>query len=293
MATRMRVTVTGGAGFVGSAVCRALIASGHEVRAVDTLSTGRRENVPDGVVLEQRDAGTADYAGADAVVHCAAVADISRNWDSLAEREAVWRAGPELTWRVLERVPAGVRFVFVSSCAVYGAGADQPPYAGSIYAASKLAAEALVCAHSEAGRVQGSIMRLASAVGTNYWHGHLADFVRQALTVGEVRARDDGSQRKSFVHVDDVGHMVTTDLTLGRGSLIDVGRDLWSWRDTIDVMRETRPVEVTWDAVRSAWVGDPIDLRVRGYHSRSVPDGVRAALVSLGWRRSVDDARAP
>src|SRR3990172_7849815 len=51
----MRILVTGGAGFIGSHVVEAYLAAGHEVRIVDNLSTGRRSNVPTGVVFHEVD----------------------------------------------------------------------------------------------------------------------------------------------------------------------------------------------------------------------------------------------
>ncbi len=51
----MRVILTGGAGFVGSHVADQLLARGHEVAIVDNLSTGKKENVPDGAILYERD----------------------------------------------------------------------------------------------------------------------------------------------------------------------------------------------------------------------------------------------
>jgi UDP-glucose 4-epimerase len=51
----MRVLVTGGAGFIGSHVAERLLARGHEVAIVDNLSTGRRENVPEGALFYETD----------------------------------------------------------------------------------------------------------------------------------------------------------------------------------------------------------------------------------------------
>jgi nucleoside-diphosphate-sugar epimerase len=51
----MRVLLTGGAGFIGSHVADHLLARGHEVAVVDDLSSGKRENVPEGTVFFERD----------------------------------------------------------------------------------------------------------------------------------------------------------------------------------------------------------------------------------------------
>lgn len=290
----MRIAITGAAGFVGSAVVRAALQAGHEVHAIDDLSTGHKANLPDGVPLDLADAGRADYSRDDAVVHCAAAADISRNWDSIGEREEVWRRGPELTWRVLERLHRPVRFVFVSSCCVYDTAGGtvtetSPVRATSIYAASKLAGEALVQVHHEAGRlVSARTLRLVSCVGPRYWHGHIADFVRMARETGKVTTRDDGRQRKSYVDVRDAAAALVGETSAGDfGLTINVSSaQRWSWRDTIDIMRETRPVEVHAAQRDRGWIGDPFDLDVKPLRGceRRLTDGVRDALKGLGWR---------
>ena len=56
-AARMRVAVTGGAGFIGSHLCEHLALTGHDVLAIDDLSRGRRENLPQGLPLEVRGIG--------------------------------------------------------------------------------------------------------------------------------------------------------------------------------------------------------------------------------------------
>ena len=77
-----RILVTGGAGFIGSHLCRRLITAGHEVRALDSLSSGKRENL-DGIdvdlmVGDLRDPTTAGHAVEDAeiVLHHAAIASV-------------------------------------------------------------------------------------------------------------------------------------------------------------------------------------------------------------------------
>jgi UDP-glucose 4-epimerase len=289
----MRCCVTGGAGFVGSAVVRALLRSGHTVKVVDDLSTGRLDNIPEGVDFECCDAATADYHETDALVHAAAYADISRNWEDETERKRVWMRGAELTRRLLEFYgsPEARPFVLLSTCAVYGEGevshksGPQHTTARSPYAASKLACEALVEAYSWGGRVTGSTARLVSCVGPNYWHGHISDFVRMAQLNRTILARDDGSQKHSYVHVDDAAEEIVRLLGLRLAYPLDVSSsELWSWRDTVAIMQETRPLEIRHADARSAWIGDTIDLSVAGTGKRSVAQGVREALVSLGWR---------
>jgi UDP-glucose 4-epimerase len=309
----MKITVTGGAGFVGSAIVRALLAEdlfpatprGNRVRVVDDLSTGKQGNIPDGVDWHCSDAGVASYEHDEAIVHAAAYPDVSQNWRHVSERDRQWHANADLTRLVLDRAPQGAIFVLLSTCSVYGFGGEvdehSPTPATSPYAASKLAAEALVQAYTWAGRVQGIILRLVNVVGPRYAHGHLADFVTAAKALGHLHALDDGAKRKSFVHADDVGQAVAYALRAARttGSATEglettvanvTSEVCWSWRDSVDVMRIMRPeapLKLTCEDRPCGWIGDPPELKVSSVvlepGKRSIVAGVRDALAGLGW----------
>ena len=126
----MRVVVTGAAGFIGSNLCDALLADGHDVVGLDNLSTGRREFLADAAaethgssssssISSTRPTSPTVVAGADAVVHLAANADVRFGWD--APRRDL-EQNVIVTHNVLEAARrAGVgRFVFSSTGSVYG-----------------------------------------------------------------------------------------------------------------------------------------------------------------------------
>ncbi len=114
----MQVLVTGGAGFIGSALARALIANGHEVRVLDDLSNGSREAVPpeaDFLEGDIRDSGDVEAAlqGAEVVFHQAALKSVPH---SLDEPELVERINSAGTLNVLLAAEkAGVRRLVYSS----------------------------------------------------------------------------------------------------------------------------------------------------------------------------------
>ena len=124
-----RVLVTGGAGFIGSHLCRRLASDGHEVRALDNLSSGRRDNLGDAdvdlMIGDLRDPSTAGLAVEDAeiVLHHAAIASVQYSVEQPLDEQEVNVVG---TLRLLEAARhAGVRrVVFAASAAASAAAAS-------------------------------------------------------------------------------------------------------------------------------------------------------------------------
>ncbi len=120
--------VTGGAGFIGSHLADALLACGHQVRVLDDLSTGKRENVPPGSMLIEADIcdteALADALdGADGCFHLAAIASVARANQDWAGTHRVNLTG---TVSVLDACRAHyLPVVYASSAAVYGDVGDR------------------------------------------------------------------------------------------------------------------------------------------------------------------------
>lgn len=278
----MKVLVTGGSGFVGSHVVEVLREKGHFVTIWDRKIGSE--------IIEQ------NSVEADAVIHCAAKADISQNWNSYTERDEIFEDNIEATFRLLEIcLRSSVRnFVFVSTGAVYGSDpfADEATVLNpeSPYAASKVAGEALVRAYAYKVGWRWYAARMVSCVGARYAHGHIVDFVKMADELGTICAKDDGNAPKDFMHVRDAAEclamMATGDLPSGIYNV--AAHQRWSWRDTVRVMG----VPFGYGDKPSGWVGDPVGLGLNveklnhfWHHNRRVEDGVKEALESLGWHR--------
>jgi UDP-glucose 4-epimerase len=217
----MRVVVTGGAGFIGSNLVRALVERGDEVIVVDNLSTGRRELVED--VIDDRRATlvvcdvvtqTKDlvdvFRGANVVVHLAANADVRHGLDNPRTDLEQNVMG---THNVLEATRhAGVtQIAFSSTGSIYGESAviptpeDAPfPVQTSLYGASKLAAEGFIAAYVEGFGIHATVYRFVSILGRGYSHGHVRDFVDQLVEhPDQLHILGDGNQRKSYLEVTD------------------------------------------------------------------------------------------
>lgn len=231
----MKVVVTGGAGFIGSNLCRLLVERGDHVLVLDDFSTGREEflaglSPASGLEVVRCDLyREADrlpdlVKGADAVVHLAANADVRFGLD--APRRDL-EQNVIATHNVLEAVRrAGVpELVFSSTGSVYGEAAVVPtpedapfPVQTSLYGASKAAAEGFIAAYVEGYGLAATVYRFVSVLGRHYTHGHVIDFVAQLVEHPEtLRILGDGRQRKSYLEVGDCVRAIASRLGSAKG----------------------------------------------------------------------------
>ncbi|MFL5679356.1 MAG: NAD-dependent epimerase/dehydratase family protein [Chloroflexota bacterium] len=218
------VLVTGGAGFIGSALTRLLVERGDRVRVLDDLSIGQTaylEGVPHELVvasLADEGAVAAAVDGVDAVVHLAARAGIP---DSVTDPVMTFAVNVSQLIGVLDAARlAGVgRFVFASSNAA--AGDHEPPSSEtdlphplSPYGASKLAGEACCQAWSATYGMAACALRFSNAYGPRSLHKKsvVAAWLRAALAGEPVTIDGDGEQTRDFVYAADLAAAVVAAL---------------------------------------------------------------------------------
>lgn len=237
--------VTGAAGFIGSHLAQRLVALGHDVRAVDNLSTGDVANLAglDGEIeflrgdLCEFDVCRHAVIGIEVVFHVAALPSVPR---SLKDPWASHAANVNATMRLVQAcLAAGVRrIIYSSSSSVYGDTPVLPktetvePLPRSPYAASKLAGEQYVLAFARAGTVEGVALRYFNVFGPRQsprstYAAVIPNFLQAALDERPAVLYGDGQQTRDFTYVDNVVDAnilaATTPAETVSGSVVNVG----------------------------------------------------------------------
>jgi UDP-glucose 4-epimerase len=217
-----KVVVTGGAGFIGSHLCDALVARGDDVVALDDLSTGSRDNL--GAEAELVEASVVEpgavravlSADVDVVLHVAGQASIFKSFDHPERDLAV---NVEGTLNVVEAcIGAGIpRLVYASSMTVYGepelvpTPEHVPCLPVSNYGVTKYAAEryAQIAGSRADVELEVTSLRMFNVYGerqsvANPYQGVLAIFLGNVLRGEPITIHSDGLQTRDFVYVGDV-----------------------------------------------------------------------------------------
>jgi len=230
MHTSRTVLVTGGAGFIGSHVCEAFRDDGWRVIALDDLSSGRRENVPDGVELVEMDIRS-DELGAlmkdrrvDLVNHHAAQIDV-RISVARPRHDASINVDGWLNVLQSAHAAGATRVIYVSSGGVVYGEPDQIPTVEeapkapiSPYGVSKLAGEHYMFFYRRVHGLEGIALRYSNVYGPRQNpHGEagvVALFSRRLLDGENLRVFGDGEQTRDYVYVGDVAAANLTTATM-------------------------------------------------------------------------------
>jgi len=222
-----RVLVTGGCGFIGVNLARALDGRGWELVAFDDLSTGsRRDGEAAGYRVIEGDvrdlaALRAACAGAEYVVHLAAHTDVVASVEDPAVDVDVNVRGT--LHALLAARDAGVRgFVFASSNAPLGeveppTREDKVPRPLSPYGASKLAGEGLCSAFAGSYGLATTVLRFSNVYGPFSYHkgSVVAAFMKRIMEGEPLVVYGDGEQTRDFVYVGDLADGIVRALAAG------------------------------------------------------------------------------
>ena len=217
----MRVLVTGGAGFLGSHLCDALLADGHSISCADNLLTGNLDNIshlrsePRFEFRQQDVSSPFDFGNIDYVFHLASPASPVDYLEHAIETLQVGSLG---TMNCLELAKKyGAKFFLASTSECYGDPLEHPQketYWGhvnpigprSVYDESKRFAEAVTMAYHRYHKVDTRIVRIFNTYGPRLQLNDgrvISNFMKQALLGEELTVYGDGSQTRSFCYVSD------------------------------------------------------------------------------------------
>ena len=214
--------ITGGAGFIGSSICRKLVSEGCFVRIVDNLLTGKRENlasVIDRIEFIEADMGDVEVARTamkdiDVVLHQGALPSVPRSVDDPA---ATHQHCVDATFTLLLAArDAGVRrFVYAASSSAYGDTPTLPkvetmrPMPLSPYAVGKLAGEYYCSVFSSVFDLETISLRYFNVFGpyqdpTSQYAAAIPAFVTAILKSQPPTVYGDGEQSRDFTYIDNV-----------------------------------------------------------------------------------------
>lgn len=276
----MKALVIGGAGFIGSHLCDALIEKGHEVRCVDDFSLGTQGNIS-----HLKDNKSFSFVEADAsdigvlerifkenkpeyVFHLAANSDIQA---SAKNPDVEYKNTYTTTFRILScmRKYDVKKLFFASTSAVYGDKRDvvldeNTPNLEPIsyYGAAKLGSEALISAFSYMNDISSLVFRFPNVIGPRLTHGVIFDFMKRLRDDNtKLKILGDGRQTKPYIYVTDLVDAIVAMMNVGTGvTLYNVGVDgatsVTSIADIICEEMGLKDVKYEYTGGEGGWKGD-------------------------------------
>ena len=236
-----RVLVTGGGGFIGSNLVRALLGAGHDVRVLDNFSTGNRANL-EGLDIEVIEGELRSYErvhnavrGVETVFHLGALGSVPRSVQDPLTSNAVNIEGT-LNVLLAARDEDVRRVVYSSSSSVYGTRRelpvteDQPPDPLSPYGVAKLAAERYCVSFSRVyDSLETVVVRYFNVFGPrqsplSQYAAVIPLFITAIDASEPIRIDGDGEQRRDFTYVSNVveGTMLAASADAVSGRIFNV-----------------------------------------------------------------------
>ncbi len=297
----MNIIVAGGAGFIGSHLCTALLNDGHTVLVLDNFVTGNARNIahlkdhPRFRLIEHDiiQPLPADLPAAEAIFHLASPASPA---DFARIPLAIQLTNSVGTYHLLEYAKqCGARLLFTSTSEAYGDPDVHPQvetYFGNVnsvgpracYDEGKRFGEALIMTYVREYGVDGRLVRIFNTYGP---HMNPADgrvppnFISQALTGRPITIYGDGTQTRSFCYVDD--------MVAGLRAVMDAPREVASGRVYNVGNPDERTILAFAEVVRTV-TGSPVPVEHRPAlvedPARRCPDTTRIR-TEIGWEPKV------
>jgi UDP-glucose-4-epimerase GalE len=237
----MKILVTGGAGFLGSHICRVLAEQGHTVLIYDDLSTGKQELIDPKALFLQGDIMDSDslekvLVGVDVVIHLAAFSLVEESVKDPLKYVENNIKGSTILLEAMRKT--GVkRIIFSSSATVYGQvdkkslplKEDSPVQAVNPYGASKVAVESMLSSYFFNYGFDVTILRYFNPFGPGEMHDPethaVPNFIRAALNKEPLPLYGKGELVRDFIYVEDLARAHTAVLNLNGWNIFNVGTE--------------------------------------------------------------------
>ena len=216
----MKILVTGGAGFIGSHLVRALLAAKHEVLVLDNLFSGKMENMPKGAKFILGDithAGVFEplLQNVDVCVHLAAIASVEMSWRDPEGSHKVNSGGLVNLYDAIAKTGRNIPVVYASSAAIYGNNPNMPlseeavPMPLSHYGADKLACEMHSKKMAKNSGISNIGLRFFNVYGpgqdaSSPYSGVISIFTSRIMEGKPITIYGDGEHKRDFVYVGDI-----------------------------------------------------------------------------------------
>ncbi|MFD9739555.1 UDP-glucose 4-epimerase GalE [Umezawaea sp. NPDC059074] len=303
----MKLLVTGGAGYIGSATVAALVAAGHEVEVLDDLSTGFVDNVPEGAVLHELPLSAASQvvdSSFDAVLHFAAKISVG---ESVRKPELYFDVNVRGTMTLLDSMRANdvKRLIFSSTGSMYAANGLEPLAEDAVvdpqnpYAASKSIVDMMLPWECQASGLGAVSLRYFNAAGASGHLGerhtpetHLIPMVLDVaagkrdefLLFGDDYPTPDGTPVRDYIHIEDLAsaHVLALEAAEpGKHKVYNLGNGRgFSNLEVVEAVREV--------------TGHPVPTRTAPRREGDAVTSVASAekaRTELGWRQAKPDLK--
>lgn len=289
------ILVTGGAGFLGSHLCRKLINEGNRVVAIDNLSVGSIELISDFMCNDNFSFIEADVFDSVKMLSVFKFNKFDIVYQLIANT-SIQKGGYSPIFDIKETLSSTLevlnyvaqfrikRFVYISSSTVYGCMDEVMRESSShlqpisFYGAAKLAGEAFVSAYSSMYDIQTWVIRLSNVVGKDATHGVVHD-IKKKLKQNrkELYLLGDGTQAKPFIHVFDAvdGILYVVNNTSDKYNIVQVGNERQiSIRRVAEIILKAMNLDakIIFNESPITWAGDV------GQYRYDI-----TKLLSLGW----------
>ena len=283
----MRILITGGAGFLGSALANRLVELGYHVRVIDDLSAGDPSVLDERVLFTRGDVRDIPklwtvLRDIDVVYHLAARVSVPESIQYPVDYDAVNTGGTVSLMTAVRDAGVG-RVVMASSATIYGEQSEQPvpetakPHPPNPYAVSKLAAEHYVRAIGGLYDIETVMLRIFNAYGAGQAappvHAPvIPKFIKRALKGESIVIWGDGEQTRDYIFVDDVTEALAAagDAAVADGTIVNVGCG--------------REISVR-DLARR--IGEAIDVDVHPLYNETQSGGIRRSVADISRAREL------